>query len=132
MRSGKRCGSPALRGKPYCYHHTENHMEHVRDRIMQQRLARLSEKLDAMDTSQLLNFLQHSLTPLQKTLRRFPEAGYTLVYTLDRLGEITYLESTLRLFLQKNQQFAASLQARSSGLNNLPANVARINDLTRQ
>ncbi|MGB0125308.1 MAG: hypothetical protein WA400_01235 [Silvibacterium sp.] len=119
--SGKRCGGVALRGKPFCYHHDGNHKEHTRERILCQRLDRLGDRLAAMDTAQLLNFLQQKLTALPKTLSRFPEVSYALVYALDRLGEITSLESTLRWFVQQNQQFAASLQAMSSESSNLPA-----------
>ena len=108
LSTGKRCGGVALRGKPFCYHHDGNHKEHTRERILCQRLDRLGDKLDAMDTAQLLNFLQQKLTALPKTLSRFPEVSYALVYTLDRIGEITSLESTLRRFLQQNQQFVAA------------------------
>ena len=97
--SGKPCGSLALRGKPFCYHHNGNHRSLTRERLLCQRLGRLREKLEAMGTASLVNFLYWKLSTLQKTLIRFPEVAYTLTYTLDRLEEITALESILREFL---------------------------------
>jgi hypothetical protein len=120
MPSGKRCGSPALRGKPFCYHHVRKHRDYTRDLMLVLRFDRLGDQLDAMDTPQLLNFLHQKLATLTKTFRRFPEVGFTLVYTLDRIGEITSLESTLRLFLQQNQEFAARAQAIPNQSRNIP------------
>jgi hypothetical protein len=117
--SGKRCGGVAVRGKRFCCHHTGNHRPLSRERILCERLGRIGEKLDAMDTAELLNFLHQKLGTMTKTCLRFPEVSYTLTYALDRLCEITSLESTLHLFLTQNQQFAASLQASSSHSSNL-------------
>jgi len=118
--TGKRCGSPALRGKPFCYHHAENHRDYARERRLVLRLDHLGHQLNAMDTPELLNFLHQKLTTLAKTYRRFPEVGYTLVHTLDRIEEITSLESRLRQLLQQNQEFAARAQAIPNQFTNIP------------
>jgi hypothetical protein len=122
--TGKRCGSLALRGQPFCYHHTGKQREYCRERMLNHRLDRLGEQLNAMGAAQLLNFLQQKLAPFVKTFVRNPEVGYTLVYTLDRLAEITTLESILRQFLQQNQEFAARAQAISNTSRNMQANHA--------
>ena len=121
LSSGNRCRGVALRNKPFCYHHDGNQKKHTRERNLCQRLDRLGDKLDAMDTAQLLNFLQQKLTTLPKTLSRFPEVSYTLVYALDRLGEITSLESALRHYVSQYQQFARYQSAVPSQFNSLQA-----------
>lgn len=119
MTSGKRCGGVAMRGKRFCYHHTGSHRQRSRERILGERLDRLGVKMDAMDTAELLCFLYQKLGTMTKTCLRFPEVGYTLTYALDRLGEVTSLEATLRLFLTQNQQFAARAQASRNDSSNL-------------
>jgi len=119
MPSGKRCGGVAMRGKRFCYHHTGNQRQLTRERIMCERLDRIGARMDAMDTAELLCFLHQKLGTMTKTCLRFPEVGYTLTYTLDRLTEITSLESTLRMFLAQNQQFAGRVQASRSHSSNL-------------
>jgi hypothetical protein len=109
MPSGKHCGSPALRGKRVCYHHSGKHREFTRERLLCRRLERLSTRLDGMKTADLLLTLQGQLSKLSKTLTRFPETACTLSHTLDRLEEITSLESILYDYVQHNQQFAAYL-----------------------
>ena len=104
--SGKRCGSPALRNQPYCHHHAGNHQAYTRDRYLCDRLGRIREKLDAMPASALLNYLHQQLCTLPKTMHRFPEINFTLTYTLDRIEEITALESVISSFLQQNQELA--------------------------
>jgi hypothetical protein len=106
MPTGKRCGSPAQRDKAFCYHHLGNHRVFTRERLVCERLDRLGEKLDAMNAAELLNFVHRKLCTLPKTLTRFPEVSYTVTYALDRLSEIAALESTLRSFVQQNQDFA--------------------------
>ena len=118
--SGKRCGSPALRNQPYCYHHADNHQAYTRDRYLCDRLGRIREKLDAMPASALLNFLHQELCKLPKTLHRFPEIDFTLTYTLDRIEEITALESVFSSFLQQNQELAPMLQPKPNKTGNLP------------
>jgi hypothetical protein len=121
--TGKRCGSPALRGQPFCYHHSGKHRELSRERMLAQRLDRLGEKLDTMDAAGLLDFLQQTLASLMKTFSRFPEAAFTFMYTLDRIDEIVSLESTLRAFRQQNQDFAAHPQPSSAQINSLQPNL---------
>jgi hypothetical protein len=119
--SGKRCGSPALRNQPYCYHHAGNHQAYTRDRYLCDRLGRIREKLDAMPASALLNFLHQQLCNLPKTLHRFPEIDFTLTYTLDRIEEITALESVFSSFLQQNQELAPMLHRNPKQTGNLHA-----------
>lgn len=107
LNSGKRCGSPALRGKRFCYHHSGNHRNHTRDRRLIHRLERLSSFYDGMNTAEMLLTLHRQLSKLTKTLTRFPEVAHTLTYTLDRIEAITVLESLLIDQLQQNQKFAA-------------------------
>ena len=121
--SGKRCGSPALRNQPYCYHHAGNHQAYTRDRYLCDRLGRIREKLDAMPASALLNFLHQELCKLPKTLHRFPEIDFTLTYTLDRIEEITALESVFSSFLQQNQELAPMLQPKPNQTGNLPTTL---------
>ena len=121
--SGKRCGSPALRNQLYCYHHAGNHRAYTRDRFLCDRLGRIREKLDAMPASALLNFLHQQLCNLPKTLHRFPEIDFTLTYTLDRIEEITALESVLSSFLQQNQELAPMLQPKPNQIGFLPTTL---------
>jgi hypothetical protein len=121
--SGKRCGSPALRNQPYCYHHAGNHQAYTRDRYLCDRLGRIREKLDAMPASALLNFLHQQLCNLPKTLHRFPEIDFTLTYTLDRIEEITALESTLSSLLQQNQELARMFPPKLKETETLPTTL---------
>jgi len=111
LPNGKRCGSPALRGKRFCYHHSGKHLDYTRDRRLAGRLERLSNQYDEMKTADLLLTLHRQLGTLPKTLSRFPEVAHILTYTLDRLNAITALESLLNDYLQRNQKFAASSKA---------------------
>jgi hypothetical protein len=110
MPSGKRCGSPALRGKRFCYHHSGKHREFSREHLLCRRFERLRSRLDSMDTAELLLTLHSQLAGLCKTINRFPETAYTLSFALDRLEAITALESALNTYIQRNQQFAAYLK----------------------
>jgi hypothetical protein len=121
--SGKRCGSPALRNQPYCYHHAGNHQAYTRDRYLCDRLGRIREKLDAMPASALLNFLHQQLCNLPKTLHRFSEIDFTLTYTLDRIEEITALESVLSSFLQQNQELAPMFRPKPNQIGILPTTL---------
>ena len=103
MASGKRCGSPALRNQRYCWAHNKTHRIYERERALGRILDRLGDKLDAMDTSELLDFLHHKLERLQKTFNRFPDVRYTLNSALDRIQEITELESMAKQQIQSNQ-----------------------------
>ena len=124
--SGKRCGSLAQRGKAFCYHHAGNHRALTRERLVCERLDRLGEKLNTLNTAELLDFIHQKLGTLPKTLTRFPEVGYTLTYTLDRLSEITALESMLRVFLQQNQNFTDVSSNRSKSSNLSPTHPKSI------
>lgn len=117
---GNRCGAMALRGKRFCYHHNGNHQKVTRDRLLVQRLDCLTEKMNAMDAAALLNFLHHQLSGLTQTLIRFPIVAHTVVYTIERIGEITSLESAIRTFLSQYQEHVASLQAAPIETSNLP------------
>ena len=123
LPSGKRCRSFALRGKAFCHFHIHNHRLLARERFVSQRLDQVEAQVAAMSTAQLLHFLQQNLTTLPHTLARYPEVSYTLIYTLDRLDEISVLESSLRLFLEQNQEFAAMVEAKMNELRNLQTSV---------
>ena len=110
LADGKRCGSPALRGKRFCFHHTGNHRNYTRERRLACRLEGLSSHYDGMNTAEMLLTLHRQLSKLTKTLTRFPEVAHTLTYTLDRLTAITTLESMLMEQLQYNQKFAAYIR----------------------
>lgn len=113
MPSGNRCGSPALRGKRFCYHHSGKHREFTRERLLCRRFERLRSQLDAMNTAELLVTLHSQLAGLCKTINRFPETAFTLSCALDRLEAITSLESILSTYIQHNQQFAAYIEGAS-------------------
>lgn len=109
LSTGKRCGSPALRGKRFCYHHSRNHLDHTRDRRIARRLERLSVRLDSMSTAELLQTLHRQLGTLPKTLSRYPEVSCTLNNALGRLKAIITLESILYEYKHHNQKFASYL-----------------------
>jgi hypothetical protein len=67
-----------------------------------------------MHASELLNTLHRLLNTLPKTLSRFPEVSFTLTYTLDRLAEITSLESILYAFAKQNQEVVAKFTAKAA------------------
>ncbi len=117
--SGRRCGSPALRNQPYCHHHAGNHQAYTRDRFLCDRLGRIREKLDAMPASALLNFLHQQLCTLPKTMHRYPEINFVLTYTLDRIDEISALESIISSFLQQNQELAPMPDSKLNQTENL-------------
>lgn len=119
--TGKRCGSLALRGEQFCYHHAANHKQFTGERDLCQRLDRLTQKLDDMDIPVLLDFLREKLVTLQKTLRRFPEVAHTLTYTLDRLEAAKYPKSNTSQIPQQNQKFALQQQALLNQIRNLRA-----------
>lgn len=122
--TGQRCGSPALRGQPYCYHHSGNHRELTQEHRIMQRLEHLHRKLDEMDTTQLLHFLSQQLGGLARTLTRFPEVGYTLTYVLEHIEEITSFESALREMVQLNQELNTPAQAAPNSPMNMHATHA--------
>lgn len=101
--TGRRCGSITLRGQQFCRHHAANHLPLTGERDLRQRLDRITEKLDAMDILQTLDFLREKLVTMQKTLRRFPEVAHTLTYTLDRLERARSLKSNTSRFPQQIQ-----------------------------
>jgi hypothetical protein len=103
MPSGKPCRAIALRNQRFCRTHSATHRVYERERIHCEILDRLGEKIRAMDTSELLLFLHQKLGRLPKTIKRFPDIGYTLTVTLDRLSEITEMESILKHQIQQNQ-----------------------------
>jgi hypothetical protein len=107
MPNGKRCGSPALRGKRFCYFHTGKHLDFTHARRLAGRLDRLNTRLNKMSTAELLLTLRQQLETLPKTLSRFPELNCTLTNALGRLEAITTLESILHRNADHNQQFAA-------------------------
>ena len=110
MPSGKRCGGMALRNQRFCWAHIRTHRALERERILGSILDRLGDKIAAMDTGELLNFLHQKLGRLQKTLRRYPEVGYTLTVTLDRIEEIDRMESNLRLQIKQNHQLLEEIR----------------------
>lgn len=122
LPNGKRCGSPALRGKRLCYHHTGKHLDFSRERRLAGRLERLNSRLDKMSTAELLLTLQQQLATLPKTLSRFPEVNATLTSALGRLQAITTLESLIYDYAQRNQHFAAYLK-RTQAESNTYANA---------
>jgi hypothetical protein len=120
LPSEKRCGGIALRGQPYCYHHSGNHRKHTRERQICQRLEHLGDELNAMDASELLIFLYRKLARMQKTFDRFPEEGFVLAYAIERVNEITSLESAIRQLLPQDQQFVGHGQPISGQSSYLP------------
>ena len=110
MPTGKRCGSPAMRNEKFCYNHSRNHCAHERGHIRARMLERLGSKIGTMDTPDLLYFLHEKLSRLHKTLNRFPDVHYTLMASLDRIAEITQLESTLRQQIRQNHELLHKIQ----------------------
>jgi hypothetical protein len=51
---------------------------------------------------------------------RFPEINFALTYTLDRITQITALESKTWSVLQQNQEFAFATHAKPKQTENLP------------
>ena len=105
LPSGKRCGCPAMRNQKFCYHHTRNHTGHERAQARDRMLERLDSKISAMNTAELLYLLHSQLSRLNKTLNRFPEIHYTLLAALERIAEISQMESTLRQQIRQNHEF---------------------------
>jgi len=105
MPTGKLCGSPAVRNQKFCYNHIRNHRAYERGHVHTRMLERLGSQIDAMETPELLDFLHQKLARLRKTLNRFPDVHYTLMASLDRIGEITQMESILRQQVRQNQEF---------------------------
>ena len=93
-----------MRNQKFCYNHSRNHRAHERGHIRARMLERLGSKIGEMDTADLLYFLHEKLSRLHKTLNRFPDIHYTLMASLDRIAEITQLESTLRQQVKQNQE----------------------------
>jgi hypothetical protein len=110
MPSGKRCRAVALRNQSFCRAHSGTHRLCERDRAFNPILERLGDKIAAMDTSELLNFLFHKLGRLPKTLSRFPDIAYTLTATMDRLDEINQMESNLKQQIQQNHILLTKIQ----------------------
>lgn len=110
MPNGQRCGSPALRGKRFCYHHSRTERISERERHFQQRLGRIVTQIEAMNTSQLLHFLFEKLEPMQKTLKRFPDAYCALIAALERVHEISEMESESKRQMRLNEQLLSHIQ----------------------
>jgi hypothetical protein len=110
LPNGKRCGSFALRGKRICYHHSGVRSSSARDRRLARRMDQLNSQFDRMGTADLLVHLHKQLSTLPKTLSRFPEVSFALVYTLTRLEEISSLESRIPKLAQRNQKVARRLK----------------------
>lgn len=117
--TARRCGSPALRGRQFCRHHADNHQTLTGERDLCQRLDRLTEKLDAMDIFESLDFLREKLVTMQKTLRRFPEVAHTLTHTLNRLETASHSTSNASLLPRQNQKLTAQRQAILNRITNL-------------
>jgi hypothetical protein len=109
MPSGKLCCGVALRNQPFCRAHSSTHRLYERDQALNPILDRLGEKIAAMGTGQLLDFLHQKLVRLPKTLSRFPDIAYTLTVTLDRLDEINQMESDLKQQIEQNHMLLAQI-----------------------
>jgi hypothetical protein len=57
-------------------------------------------------------------------MTRFPEINFALTYTLDRIAEITALESKTCSLLQQNQEFASATHAKPSQGQSLATSLA--------
>jgi len=110
MPSGNRCRAIALRNQRFCRAHSQTRRVYERERTVVQMLDRLKLKVDALDTPDLLYLLHQRLGRLQKTLRRFPDAGYILTAALDRIDEIKQLESQAKQQMQQNHLLLAEIR----------------------
>lgn len=110
MPSGKRCGGMALRNQRFCWAHIRTHRISERERILAKMMDRLGDKIEEMDTPELLYFLHRKLERLQTTFSRFPDVRYTLVAALDRVEEIAQMESNLRLQIKQNHQLLEEIR----------------------
>lgn len=125
MPSGKLCRAVALRNQPFCRAHSQTHQIYERERTLGSILDRLGDKMAAMDTGDLLDFLHQQLGRLQKTLRRYPDIAYTLTVTLDRIDEINQMQSNLKQQIQQNHMLLAQIreyQLNSNMFAQIPSN----------
>ncbi|HEX5234623.1 MAG TPA: hypothetical protein VFW25_04755 [Silvibacterium sp.] len=109
MPSGRRCRAVALRNQRFCRSHAATHGLYERENIVGPTLDRLAAKAAEMTTDELLGFLHEKLGRLQKTMNRFPDVRYILIAALDRITEITQMESILKQQIQQNHMLLAQL-----------------------
>ena len=97
MPSGKLCRAVALKDQRYCRAHIHNHRLSERQRAEFAALDRFTEKIVAMDMSELLHTLHGRLEQLYLAynIARFPELRCLLTETMERLGELKSVESNL-------------------------------------
>ena len=93
-----------MRTQKFCYHHSRNRAGHERTQAQDGMLQRLSARIDAMSTPELLYFLYSQLSRLNKTLNRFPDIHVTLVAALGRISEIDRMESRLKHQVHQNHE----------------------------
>ena len=70
LSTGKTCAQPALRGEPFCRFHNDARARAIAEH--DERIFALSDELDAMTISQLLETVHDKLSNITSVLRTYP------------------------------------------------------------
>jgi hypothetical protein len=91
LPGSRTCRQPRLRDEAFCRFHIRNH-EAAAHAL---RMHRLHGQLEALDLPQLLAALRDRLDTIRCTLRCYPEAKLTLTIAIDRLNDMSPIESPM-------------------------------------
>jgi hypothetical protein len=110
MPSGKLCRGMALRNQRFCRAHSPTPRVAERANSVQNMVERLAVQVAAMNTAELLDFLLQKLERLQKSFNRFPDVRFTLIFALDRIDQITRMESAAKQQFLQNQMLLQQIR----------------------